>query len=69
MERCSLEPAKKEENIDFNICDFVYKQLELRLMIYIMLFWVLNAVERTSPLFISCCRVGLTVLIILQTAF
>jgi len=47
----------------------VYKQFELRVMIYIVLSWFLNAVERTSSLLTSCCRVGPVVLIIFLTTF
>lgn len=65
IERRSLESAKKEENTDFNTCVFVYKQFELR-VIYIVFSQFLNAVERTFPLFTSCCRVRPVVLIILQ---
>lgn len=67
--REDLESAKKEENTDFNTCVFVYKQFELRVMIYMVFSQFLNAVERTSPLFTSCCWVEPVVLIILQTTF
>lgn len=69
IERRSLASAKKEENTDSNTCGFVYKKFELRVVIYIVFSQFLNAVERTSPLLTSCCRVGPVVLITLQTTF
>lgn len=60
-----LSLQRKKRIQIFNTCVFVYKQFELR-VIYIVFSQFLNAVERTFPLFTSCCRVRPVVLIILQ---